>query len=134
MSSLLIFSRPSNTTLKDRQATGQPERGDVVDMRDDDPFFWGTAIRAIGWWQEVVVPGARMRNLGGLLKSSADDVPIGSIGWRHRVWTVDLDALGVGQVAGGVWVVKLDDFVRHCALKDASLRSAEIGAPRWVIG
>lgn len=133
----MIFSRQSNTALSGRQQTGQPERGDVVDIREDDNFHWGNAVMgpsALGWWQVVIVPNAGWKQLGGLLTGSNDDVSMGSLSWRHRIWSVDLDAIGVGQIPGGIWVVPYEKFIASASVKPQAIVSNEIGFAPNVIG
>ena len=134
MSSLLIFSRPSNSALALHRQYCQPERGDVVDINASDTFFWGNAVRTMGWWQEVVCLGAGLRDLGGLLTTSTSEIDEGRLSWRHRIWRIDLDELAVGQMPGSVWVVSLERLLACAALKPQALESAEIGLPAFVIG
>lgn len=134
MSSLLIFSRPSNTALSGKHQSGQPERGDVVDINAADYFFWGRAVQTMGWWQEVVCPNTSIKEVGGLLTSSSAAVSMDHLSWRHRIWSVDLEALGKGQIPGGVWVVSLERLMACAALKPQAGESAQIGLPSYVIG
>ncbi len=135
MSSMLIFSRPSNNKLRGQLQTRQPERGDVVDIHPNDLFHWGNAIMgpaALGWWQVIVVPNAGLRELGGLLTASraAED----AFAWRHRIWTVDLDALSKNQLSSGTWIIPLESLLAACSLKAQARQTAEIGQPNYVIG
>lgn len=127
MSSLLIFSRNSNTALKEKHQFGQPERGDVVDINVEDYFFWGRAIQTTGWWQEVVCLNATMKEVGGLLTASSPSVGVTHLSWRHRIWSIDLKALGDGQIPGGIWVVSLEKLISCAALKPQAGESAQIG-------
>jgi hypothetical protein len=137
MASVLIFSRPSNNHLAGHVQTLQPERGDVVDIHARDDFHWGNAVMgpaALGWWQVVVVPGATLRDLGGLLTSSSGAMNEGTLSWRHRIWRIDLDALGRGRVPGEIWNVPLQRLMVCANLKAQARETAEIGQPGWVIG
>lgn len=134
MSSLFVFRRPSNNQLDGLQQTGQPERGDVVDIQEDDLFDWGNAVRTIGWWQVIVVPNAGLRELGALTKGSKDERKYARTVWRHRIWSLNLDALGEGQLSDGVWVVPLERLLSHAAIKVQTREVADIGDPQFVIG
>ena len=126
MASLLIFSRPSNSQLTELQRYGQPERGDVVDVRTDDLFFWGRAIDTIGWWRVVVVPGVPASAVQGLVSTSTRESRKWPTAWRHRVWRVDLDALAVGQLSAGTWIVTLDRLLAAASLKEHARDAATL--------
>jgi hypothetical protein len=135
MSSLMIFSRPSNNQLRGQHQTRQPERGDVVDIREDDLFHWGDAVMgpaALGWWQVIIVPNAGLRELGGLLTTSTASED--AFAWRHRIWRIDLDQLGQGQLPGGTWVVPLESLLAAASLKAQALQESTVGQPATVIG
>lgn len=135
MASVLVFSRRSNTQLRGVAQTHQPERGDVVDMRDDDLFHWGDAIAgpaSIGWWQVLVVPGALTRNIGGLLTSSKSST--GTYAWRHRIWSVDLDRLSEGQMPQWTWVISIESLFSAVTIKAQANQSSEIGQQLNILG
>lgn len=117
MASFVIFRRPSDSKATPEQRRCQNERGDVIDMRDNDHFYWGSGVEAVGWWQVVVVPGAIVAPLWYLTAGSAGHVNLDDRQWHHRLWTVDLDALGEGQLPDGTWVVPLAKFLACCKLK-----------------
>jgi hypothetical protein len=134
MSSLVVFSRRSNTQLLDQQQYGQPERGDVVDMNDNDAFDWGRMVcgpEALGWWQVIITPAptTTLRYLLETTNGAQSDWRV----WRHRVWRLDLDALSVGQIPGGVWVIPADCIVANAATKfDTALH--DMAKPGRVFG
>ena len=134
MSSVLLFARPSNSKLRGVQQTNQPERGDVVDIREDDLFDWGRAVYAMGWWQVVIVPNAGLRELSGLLTGSSAGRQMDTVSWRHRIWTVDLDALAVGQIDGGIWSVPLDRFRAASKRKPQVIEATQTGSDIIMIG
>lgn len=134
MSSLLLFARSSNSKLQGIQQTNQPERGDVIDMRDDDLFDWGRAIYTMGWWQVIIVPNASHQDLNGLLTSSSAGRQTDTTSWRHRIWTVDLDVLSVNQIAGGVWSVPLERFMTAIKRKPQVIEATQTGSNIIMIG
>lgn len=130
MASLLVFSRSSNSQLTEAERCGQPERGDPVDVHDDDMFHWGDAIMgpgALGWWQVIVIPGVPAAELRHLLQGSEGAREMGFLAWRHRIWSVNLDTLAQGQAAGLTWVVQLPVLLAACTLKHQANITALLG-------
>ena len=126
MASLLIFSRRSNTQLTELQRYGQPERGDVVDLRSQDTFYWGRAIDTVGWWRVVVVPGVPSTVLQGLVSTSSRESSKWPSAWRHRLWRIDLDALAAGQLSFGTWVVPLERLLAAASIKAEACEAPQL--------
>lgn len=101
MCSVLIFARADVPThvLVPRPWT-RPQRGDVIDIQDDDGFDWGRDIAGpdcLGWWRVVVLAGVKRANVSGLL--SADPLPDNpDVPYRTRINTIDLDGLEGGEL------------------------------------
>lgn len=136
MASLMVFSRPGNTKLRAIAQTSQPERGDVVDARGEDAFHWGDAVMgpaALGWWQIIVVPNAALSDVLPLCAASQTG-SLGGTHWRHRLWSLDLDAMAVSQIPGGTWVVDLPALLQHARLKTEAAKYSALGVPGLVMG
>lgn len=96
MCSILIFSKPDNDHPDPAQDWKKFKRGDVIDMNDDDHFFWGGDIqgpKALGWWRVVVLPGVAAKTLRGLQAGDLPSVLDPQAPVRLRVNKIDLDAL-----------------------------------------
>lgn len=140
MCSVLIFNRNTNTSLKIQEQTGQPERGDVVDVNDNDNFFWGNAPTTMDWWRIVIVPNATVQDILQLTLSNHDLTELQSVAWRYRVWSINLDTLAANQlpdVPGSplpTWVVSLPDLLAAASMKpDAEVQDLR-GASLSLVG
>lgn len=73
MCSILIFIKPDNNNNLDPTMDWKKfKAGDVIDINEDDGFYWGEDIQgpnALGWWKVVVVPGVQKVQLAYLLAS-----------------------------------------------------------------
>ena len=113
MCSLLIFAKPDNDHPDKSLDWKRFKRGDVIDVRDDDDFFWGTDIqgpKALGWWRVIVLPGVAASDVIGLALSGpkVDDFAFDSP-YLLRANKVDLDALEVLAEADGAKVQVMAD-------------------------
>ena len=103
MASLLVFAIPNlhpDPTLQWTKYT----TGDVIDIRDDDNFFWGSDIQgpaALGWWKVVCIPGVQAASLSGLLVSGPIvDATISK--FQMRTQSVNVSALAAASIPSGV--------------------------------
>lgn len=139
MSSLLVFAKPDNIHPDPTQDWRKFKRGDVIDVNDDDNFFWGTDIQgkdALGWWRIVVLPGVPASQvLSMLFGDNMDplnpDQPI-----RLRINQVNLDGLEQGQVLKTTDQVTTD-FNSFIALRTSKPPLPKVGVdgqPAVVIG
>lgn len=72
MCSILVFAKSDNINPDPALQWQKFGRGDVIDIRDDDNFFWGNDIqgpKALGWWRVVVLPNVASATVSGLLSS-----------------------------------------------------------------
>ena len=84
MCSILIFVKPDNIHSDPTKQWQKFGVGDVIDINNDDSFFWGNDIQgpnALGWWRVIVLPRVPAKFLQGLLSSEilnrpdTDDAP-----------------------------------------------------------
>lgn len=95
MCSILIFAKPDNDHPDPDLDHTKFKRGMVVEVHENDDFFWGNDIHgktALGWWRVVVVPGAKAADFAAL---AMGDHPLkeGPEHPRLRANILDLDAI-----------------------------------------
>lgn len=96
MCSLLIFAKPDNNHPDPTLDWQKFKRGDVIDSRDDDNFFWGNDIqgpKALGWWRVVVIPGVPAKDFLGLQMGDDPSLINPKMPIRLRINKIDVDAL-----------------------------------------
>lgn len=100
MASVLVFAKPDNIHPDPNLDWTKFKRGDVIEARDEDNFFWGNDIhgpKPLGWWRVIALPGVPASAVQSLVVG--DPVPQGQIApYRLRVNKIDLDALENGKV------------------------------------
>lgn len=122
MCNILMWARGSDSTLTPRQRTTQPERGDVIDVNDDDDFHWGLTPENSPEFQVVIIPGAKAADFAALQENNYHLVEVGTVAWRHRIWTVNMDLIGKDQLSlpNARWVVSAELFKSAVSMKDAA--------------
>lgn len=97
MASLLIFARAQNIHEDSALQYLKFQRGDVIDIQDDDGFYWGKCLTnpdEADLFRVVVLPGVVRADLEGLL---SQELPIDhgqpQGPYQIRVNSIDLDAL-----------------------------------------
>lgn len=97
MCSILVFAKDDNIHPDPKQQWRKFGRGDVIDIHEDDAFFWGNDIqgpKALGWWRVVVMPGVPKEKVLGLLSEEVLDYPaLESAPRKLRINKIDLDAI-----------------------------------------
>lgn len=101
MASMVIFAKPDNIHPDPKLDWTKFKRGDVIDIRDDDNFYWGEAVQgpqALNWWRVVTVPNTPA---AALLSLAAGDSPSADgSAYRLRINSINLDMLEFGKNLG----------------------------------
>lgn len=113
MCSVLIFAKPDNNHSDPKLDWQKFKRGDVIDMKDDDNFFWGNDIHGAngpGWWRVVILPGVRVSEIKSLMSSEVLKYPaLDTAPRKIRAIKIDLDAIEAEeQIKKGRPLVKTD--------------------------
>lgn len=95
MCSVVIFAKPDNDHPDPALDWTKFKRGDVIDINDDDNFFWGSHVQgdnALGWWNVIVVPGVAANDIISLCMGDPIPFVLPAL-YRIRVNSIDLDGL-----------------------------------------
>lgn len=146
MCSILIFAKPDNDHPDPTLDWQKFKRGDVVDIHEDDNFFWGNDIvgpNALGWWRVLVLPGVPKASMMGLLTEEKRSVLELDTSPRYlRANKVNIDAIEqqyvteTGKVIERTTILQKDEtnFLKEVSLKAPWQNQNVIGDNLNVIG